>query len=434
MAKVWEGGVVGAGGAGFPTHLKLKARVEIVVANGAECEPLLQVDRQLLAAEAGVILQALKAVKEAVGAVRAYVALKAKYLEAAETIKRLLPSYPGLELKFVPDVYPVGDEQVLVFETTGRLVPEGGIPPQVGVLVLNIETLFNIYNALTGWPVVDKYVTVTGAVARPLTLKVPIGTPVAELLALVNPTAQDFIVLDGGPMMGKPILPTQAVVTKTTKGLIVLPSQHPLARRKQLSARVALKRALAACCQCRECTEFCPRYLLGQAIEPHKTLRSVTYGVSSDSSSILSAFLCSECGLCDLFACTLELSPRQVNIALKAELKRQGYRPQPKNRFLKVRPWRKHRQVPASRLLARLGLLPYERPAPLSLELYQPRQVILPLQQGAGRPVQPLVRPGDKVARGEVIGRLAENEMGANLHASIAGTVVHVGDTIVIRA
>lgn len=435
VAKVFQAGVVGAGGAGFPTHFKIKNRAEIVIANGAECEPLLQVDQQLLVRERRTVLRALQAVKEAVGATEAYLALKPKYKEAISALEAVLPGYPGLTMKLLPDVYPAGDEQVLVYEVTGRVVPPGGIPLQAGVVVLNIETLVNVYAAMHDEPVTAKYVTVAGAVARPITVQVPVGTPVKEVLDLAGgPQVEDFLVLDGGPMMGKPIAPEHDVVTKTTKGLLVLPASHPLAAKKQLTLARALGRTMAACCQCRECTDLCPRYLLGHPLEPHRTMRAVAYGLTGDSRGITGAMLCSECGLCELFACTLELSPRQVNIAIKKELRRQGYRPGRQGEQPTVNPWRAGRQVPTGRLVTRLGLGTYNRQAPLTLELYRPRLVRLPLQQGAGVAATPLVKIGDRVARGQLIAAVPEEQIGANLHASINGTVQAVGEAIIIRA
>ncbi|WP_434073718.1 4Fe-4S dicluster domain-containing protein [Moorella naiadis (nom. illeg.)] len=435
VAKVFQAGVVGAGGAGFPTHFKIKNRAEIVIANGAECEPLLQVDQQLLVRERRAVLRALQAVKEAVGATEAYLALKPKYKEAVSALEAVLPGYPGLTIKLLPDVYPAGDEQVLVYEVTGRVVPPGGIPLQVGVVVLNIETLVNVYAAMHDEPVTAKYLTVAGAVARPVTVQVPLGTPVEEVLDLAGgPQVEDFLVLDGGPMMGQSIAPEHDVVTKTTKGLLVLPTSHPLAAKKQLTLTRALGRTMAACCQCRECTDLCPRYLLGHSLEPHRTMRAVAYGITGDSRGITGAMLCSECGLCELFACTLELSPRQVNIAIKKELRRQGYRPGRPGQQPLVNPWRAGRQVPTGRLVARLGLGAYNRQAPLTLELYRPRLVRLPLQQGAGVAATPLVKSGDRVARGQLIATVPEEQIGANLHASIDGTVQAVGEAIIIRA
>ena len=227
IAQVQSAGVVGAGGAGFPTHVKLNAKADTVIINGAECEPLLRVDQQLMDRQAEKLLTALDLIVDQVGAERGVVALKEHYHAAAESLKRELPRHPRLSVHLLGAFYPAGDEQVIVYEVTGRIVPEGGIPLNVGVVVTNVETALNVLDASEGRPVVEKYVTLTGAVRAPKTVKVPLGITVAEALALAGgPTVSDYKVVNGGPMMGK-IVSLGSAVTKTTKGLIVVPAGHP---------------------------------------------------------------------------------------------------------------------------------------------------------------------------------------------------------------
>ena len=146
IAAVKAAGVVGAGGAGFPTHVKINASVDTILVNGAECEPLLRAHQQLMASESQAMLLGLRAVMVATGAQKAYVGLKHKYGPAIESLTKTLADMneKNVELAYLPDIYPAGDEQVLVREITGRIVPEGGIPLQVGVVVANVETLINV--------------------------------------------------------------------------------------------------------------------------------------------------------------------------------------------------------------------------------------------------------------------------------------------------
>ena len=154
-----KSGIVGAGGAGFPTHVKMNAKAEYVIINGAECEPLLRVDQQLMAVETKKILDALKLCMEAVGADKGVIALKGHYEAAINSFNQLLGEYEGISLHLLPNFYPAGDEQITVYEVTGRIVPEGGIPLQCGVIVSNVETMLNIYNAyFEDKPVTDSYV------------------------------------------------------------------------------------------------------------------------------------------------------------------------------------------------------------------------------------------------------------------------------------
>ncbi|HMM21115.1 MAG TPA: SLBB domain-containing protein [Selenomonadales bacterium] len=436
IAAVREAGVVGAGGAGFPTHVKINAKVDVVIANGAECEPLLRAHQHLMAAESDNLIAGLAAVMLATGARRGIIGLKRKYAEAAASLEAAIDRLGDrrIELFFLPDMYPAGDEQVLVHEVTGRIVPEGGIPLQVGVVAANVETLVNVAQALRGTAVVDKYLTVTGAVARPLTVKIPVGTAVRDVIALAGgATAGEYAVIDGGPMMGRLAAPDDAV-TKTTGGIIVLPLRHPLIVQKKTPWTAIANRARAACCNCRACTDCCPRHLLGHGLEPHRIMQAVGSGLQ-DPSALTRALLCSECGACDTFGCTMGLSPRRVN----AELKRQLAQAKVKNPHHfqpeRPRPEREYRRIPTKRLVARLGLDRYDVLAPLTAVDFSPGEVRLPLVQHIGPPSTPVVRVGDSVRRGDKVAVIPDGAaLGANLHASISGRVVAVDDSIGIRA
>ncbi|HBT46842.1 MAG TPA: electron transport complex protein RnfC [Peptococcaceae bacterium] len=430
--RIAAAGVVGAGGGGFPTAFKLKTgrRVRTVIVNGAECEPLLKVDQELMARYPAELLAALAAVVEATGADLGVVALKEKYKEARAAMEAVIGSYPGLKLHLLPDVYPMGDEHLLTYNVTGQTIPPGGLPLDAGAVVINVETLYNIRRALEGLPVTHKYVSVTGAVRRPITVKVPVGTPVEVLLELAGgPYAEGYLLVEGGPCMGKVTGP-DAPVSKTTKGLIVLPLDHPLAAVYQRDLNRGLKLALSVCCQCRQCTDFCPRHLLGHPLEPHRIMRAVTYGLADVA--LPQALLCSECGLCDLYACPFNLSPRQVNRRIKAELREKGFRPggwagsQPL-------PLRDGRRVPTGRLVERLGLKEYAA-SPVAFQGGEVNvsRVRLALKQGAGVAARPLVGVGARVERGDLVAR-TDGGLGADLHASIGGVVRSVEGEIVIE-
>ncbi|MBC7324825.1 MAG: 4Fe-4S dicluster domain-containing protein [Moorella sp. (in: Bacteria)] len=335
-----------------------------------------------------------------------------------------------MKLHLLEDIYPAGDEHLLVYNVSGKVIPPGGLPIHSGAVVLNVETLYNIARALNGQPVTHKFLTITGAVRQPVTVKVPLGVSAGDLLALAGgTTVEDYLLIQGGPCMGKPVTPG-IPVTKTTKGIIVLPSEHPLASNYQRSLRQDLHRALAICSQCRQCSDFCPRNLLGHPLEPHRVMRAVTYG-QADADALPQALLCSECGVCDLFACPFGLSPRQINRRLKAELAQKKYRPTWQAQD--ILPCPQGRQIPGSRLLWRLGLNQYDRMAPWVEANPQVREVRLPLQQHAGTAALPVVQPGQQVQEGELIARMAAGAVGANIHASIDGTVVAVNGEIIIR-
>ena len=367
VAAVKGAGVVGAGGAGFPTHIKIDAKVDIVIANGAECEPLLRAHQLIMASESTKVVLGLKTVMLATGARRGYIGLKHKYKDAVTQLQIAIKAIGGqdIELFFLPDIYPAGDEHVLVHEVTGRIVPEGGIPLHVGIVVANVETLINIANALEGTPVTDKYVTIGGAVGKPVTLKVPIGMKIEELITLAGgPLVKPYAVIDGGPMMGK-LIAADAPVTKTTGGILVLPMDHSLVTQRNTTWQMIVNRAKAVCCNCLACSEACPRNLLGHSLEPHRIMQAIGHG-KPDSEVLSQALLCSECGACDTFACTMGLSPRRVNSELKKQFAKAGIKNTHHNKPEAVRSHRGYHLIPTKRLTARLGLSQYDVKAPLS--------------------------------------------------------------------
>lgn len=419
VEKVRNAGIVGAGGAGFPTHIKLSSKAEVLIVNGAECEPLLKVDQQILPREKVLFLKGLEAAREAVDAKRVVVALKPKYKSAIEALKGGGP----YELFILGDFYPAGDEQILVYDVTRRIVPEGGIPLQVGCVVLNVETVINIGKAIDGQPVVDKYVTVGGAVNNPGTFKLPVGTPIRDALKLAGgPTAGDFFLIDGGPNTGKIIPSLDSPILKTTKGILVFPKSHPLWGKFAPDLKAVLRRAVSTCCNCRECTELCPRYLLGHSMEPHNIMKVLSWRVAEED-KLTEAYLCCDCGLCENYACPMGLSPRRIAQSLKQKLIEHNVPNPHKNQPTSTRALFQFKRVPTGRLISRLGISIYDVPAPLVDVDFQPDEVVLLLRQHTGAPARPIVRVGDKVKRGDLIGDIPNGALGAKLHASIEGVV-----------
>jgi len=430
---VMQAGVVGAGGAGFPTHVKISAEVDTVIVNGAECEPLLRVDQQLMVTEAEKVIRGLEAVMETTGAATGIIALKSKYKEACDTLEQLITGKP-VGLFRLDDFFPAGDEQVMVYEVTGKVVPEGGLPLMAGCVVTNVETMLNVANALAGIPVTDTYVTITGAVRNPVTVKLPLGTPVIEALALAGVTETGGVrVIDGGPMMGRVLTDLTAPVTKVSKGLIVLPEEHPLVLNKTLTMEYIIRRSKSTCIQCRMCSDLCPRNLLGHRISPHLIMRGLNY-MNGAGDIMKTALLCCECGVCELYACPMLLSPKQVNSEIKKELAGNGIKFSSSGQQQPVVPVeRKYRKIPSKRLIARLGLSRYDVAAGLSGESYCPDRVYISLRQHIGTPAVPTVKEGQQVAKGDLIAAIPKNVLGANIHASVRGTVRKVGEHIEIQ-
>jgi Na+-translocating ferredoxin:NAD+ oxidoreductase RnfC subunit len=423
-------GVVGSGGAGFPTHVKLQAKgIDTYLVNGAECEPLLEGDRHLMATWAMELVSAADTVAEVLGAKPVF-ALKEKYSDAAAALRKA-----GATVATSRDYYPLGDEVILIWEALGRIVPEGRLPLDVGVVVNNVETVFNVYEALQGRPVTHTFVASGGAVARPGLFRAPLGASAAEILkASGGVTIPDPVYVDGGPMMGRYSDDVDFPVTKTTKAVLALPRDSLLARMELMPVKTMLKQARVSCCQCNQCTLACSRYLVGIGIEPHKVMRAMAFEGTRNRGVLQMALLCSECNLCSaLHACPMGLSPRRVNQQLKRFFREEGLRPEFPKRDLSPHPLRDYRLVPSSRLKSRLGLERYDRDVTCCEEL-EVSKVLIPLRQHAGEAALPLVAEGVRVVEGDCIATPREGALGSRIHASIEGVVKSVDyDRIVLE-
>jgi Na+-translocating ferredoxin:NAD+ oxidoreductase RnfC subunit len=445
VEAVRAAGVVGAGGAGFPTHVKLASQVDTVIANGVECDPLLQCDQQLMESRAREMVRGVQLAMQATGATRGILALKEEYDLAVTALRRAIRSLDGqsgLSLLLMESRYPAGDEFVLVYEATGRLVPETGLPLDVGCLVQNVQTLFNIARAEKGAAVTHRLLTVAGAVARPVTLWVPLGTSIRDVLAWaggVQPprwserTADDYALVIGGPMMGRVARDLDEAVAKTTSGLLVLPRDNAVVRYLTRSSTSWVRRGISTCDQCRDCTDLCPRYLLGHTLQPHEVMRAINYGMERPADKVTAAVLCCECRLCEAYACPLELSPMSYYVSIKEELRVQGWVNQVHKRTdFEAHPTREYRLVPTHRLIARLGLTGWEHQScPLDETDYRPQKVTIPLRQHIGAPAEAVVAVGNRVAVGDLVAQIPLGKLGAGVHASIAGRVTRVSDAAI---
>lgn len=431
----YNAGIVGAGGAGFPTHKKFSQKVEQIVVNAAECEPLMMADHHILAHHFKAIAETLFILKDALGAKEVLIGIKGKNIGLLD--KKVLKSLEGTDVKIaeIPDVYPAGDEVVLVYETTGKIVPEGAIPLAVGVMVINAETVYNIHSALVrGENVTQKYVLVGGDVEKDIIVRAPIGMKISDFLAECGYTELDGkAVIDGGPMMGKLVNPKTDVITKTTKGILVFPETHSVIQRKRAPMSITLKRASAACCGCHMCTDMCPRYLLGYNIHVDRTLRAASHSEVTDTAAFIDATLCCGCGVCTVIACQQMLDPQKISMSVKGELGRQGFRRTDNKTPEKVRKERAGRLVPSSVLIDRLGIRRFVKESVERKNIeFNPKTVYIPLLQHVGKAAEPKVSIGDKVKAGDVIAETDKSLLGAVIHASISGTVKEITDRFIV--
>lgn len=434
LEQIKEAGIIGAGGAGFPTHAKLTSQAEYILLNGAECEPLLRVDQQLMERMPDEIIKGFAEAGRLVGAKQALIGIKKKHGKVIDILNQRIEALQlsdYVKVSVLPDIYPAGDEQVLVYQLTGRVVPETGIPIQVGCVVVNSETALNIYKASMGQPVTEKYITVAGDVPNRVTVKVPVGTPVIDVLKLSGiEDFSDYAVIDGGPMMGPVMADIGGFVTKKNKGFVILKKDHFLIRKKTVTPQQAKRVNKATCEQCRMCTDMCPRYLLGHNMQPHKIMRVLNYSID-DLEGQKIAQLCCQCNMCELFACPAGLHPKMANLYFKEKLAEQNLRYKPEKTEFEARSIRPYRLVPSKRLVARLGLKNFDLPAPMADAGLMPQTVRIMTRQHVGAPAAPVVTAGQQVQAGQMIGRIPDNSLGAAIHASISGTVSEVTDSYI---
>lgn len=432
-ADLAQAGIVGAGGAGFPTHVKLSAKADTVVINAAECEPLLHKDKELILNFPKRIIDGLALGMKLTGAAKGVIGIKRKYEKVIAAIEKELK--PNMSVAPLDDMYPAGDEFMLVYQALGRIIPPGGIPIAVGAVVMNVETACNVAQAAKT-PVVDKYVSIAGAVKNPCSVCVPIGTPLACCLELAGGALIDdpaFIL--GGAMMGSLIPNLDGPVTKTTGGLIVLPKDHFIVQRKSWTWEKTVRVSRAACDQCSKCTELCPRYLLGHPVEPARAMRSLGFNISKEA-NVAGAQFCCECNLCSYCSCPEGLDPKGVNAQNRRRILQEGPRwidpPFSPERAERILPYRK---TPTARLMQRIGLTQFVNKGPLlDLKLDVPKVEIL-LKQHVGAPSVPTVKVGDTVSRGDTIAvrpvKDGKPALGVDHHASISGTVTAVDDLLI---
>jgi len=433
VEQLSEAGVVGAGGAGFPTHVKLAGKADTVVINAAECEPLLHKDKEVLRTYVDDVIAGIGIAMQLVGAPRGVVGIKEKYQDVIDLLRSKLPQ--NMDVALLRDAYPAGDEFILVYDVLNRVIPPGGIPLAVGAVVMNVETAMNVSRAAER-PVTEKFLSVAGAVAEPVTLRVPLGVTLSQCVAAAGgPTIPDANYIVGGVMMGYLEQNHDALVDKTTGGVIVLPDDHVVVRRRRQDWQQITRIGRSACDQCSFCTELCPRWLLGHPIEPHRAMRSLEFNLVGEA-NVLGTQFCCECNLCSMYSCPEDLDPKNVcsqnKRRLMAEKKRWENPP-----FNPQRPemHMANRKAPMQRLLTKLGLRQFRNVGPLQEGLLPAVKVGIKLKQHLGAPCEPLVNAGDRVKKGQTIGRPPVNNgkpaLGAAVHASIDGVVTAVENGVV---
>lgn len=315
IAAVRESGVVGLGGAGFPTAVKLDAVkkniIDTVVINGAECEPYITGDTRTMLDNADLVKEGVDLFRRhfAPFGVKSYVfGIENNKREAIDRLTELFAPYSDVSVVTLPSTYPQGAEKILIHNTVKRVVPEGKLPADVGVVVINVTTLAEIARYVkTGMPLVSRTVTVDGsAIASPANLTVPIGTPLRDLVEAVGGAEDIGKVLFGGPMMGLPASNLDEPTTKTTGAVTVL------------TRRDSIKRDSTACIHCGRCVAACPMRLNPTAFSKALNIESKEEKVARLQEYKIG--LCMECGCCS-YVCPAARPLVQNNRLAKAEVR-----------------------------------------------------------------------------------------------------------------
>lgn len=314
IEAVKNSGIVGLGGAGFPTHFKLNAdpaKIDYLIVNGAECEPYVTSDTLTMENRGDDMKVALEAMKKWLGIKRIIIGIESNKKKAIEKMKALMAEVGAdcsASVKVLPPVYPQGGEKVLIYHTTGRVVPAGKLPIDAGCIVINCTTLAAIGAYLkTGMPLVEKCVTVDGgAVKEPKNLLVPVGTPMAELFAACGGfVTEPAKVVYGGPMMGITVPDLSAPILKNTNAILAL-TEREIKTPKTTN-----------CIRCGSCTNTCPF-----GINPAEIARAYQ---KKDAEALkkLELMSCMECGCCS-FICPANRPLVQTNRLAKVFLKEES--------------------------------------------------------------------------------------------------------------
>ena len=416
-------GIIGAGGAGFPAHVKLNSTPDTLIMNAAECEPLLHKDMELILHYSDQILAGFRMVMQMTGSRQGIIGIKEKH----EHEINLLTSKASGNIRVMPveDVYPAGDEVTLIYMTTRRIVQPGALPISVGCLVHNVETFLNIG---LGKPVIEKYLSVAGAVEQPATIKVPVGTTFSDILSHFKMTTEDWVVRSGGLMMGVLETDLNRIVSKRTGALIVLPADHHCVSvyNRFATDHDVDRIAKAGCDQCNFCTELCPRYLLGQPVRPETAMRNRMFTREEQPMVFPGNIPCCECNLCTMYACPEGLDPKGATLIEKRISREQGLKWYGTESV--AHPLAEYRKVPTGRLKQRLDVMMFKDEGPLQEMNIRPKEVRIPLNQHAGSPAVPVVTVGQKVNRYDLIAN-SSGRISSPAHASVDGVVTKVTQT-----
>lgn len=306
-------GLVGLGGAGFPTHVKLSpskdAVIDTLIINAAECEPYITSDYRECVEGLNDIVEGVYLIKQKLGIQKVIIGVESNKPRAIELLMQVAADHrdndDSVKIMKLPSKYPQGAEKVIIYSATGRKLPAGKLPSDVGCIVMNVTSVATLYRFITtGMPLVAKRITVDGtAVTEPKNLIVPIGTPIKEILNFVGVDMENVDrILMGGPMMGNPVVSGESVLEKRNNAILAMHDAKPQPQ--------------TACIRCGRCADTCPMSLYPAMVET--ALRTG----NKESLNSLNTNYCMECGCCS-YVCPAKRTLTQVMRTAKAEIRRQ---------------------------------------------------------------------------------------------------------------
>lgn len=301
LDAVCESGVCGLGGAGFPTHIKLSTnkKLDTIIVNAAECEPYITSDYREMLDNTDDVLNGLKMIKDMLGIKNAIIAIEKNKPQAIKKLTELTRNDDSVTIAELPSVYPQGAEKVIIYNTTSRIVEEGKIPADYGIIVMNVSTVSFIYRySLDGMPFTVRRITVDGnAVGEPKNIFAPIGTPISDILKFCKTDIDKLkAIISGGPMMGVSIPDIEMPIVKTTNALLAFSHfDH---------------RKTSACIRCGRCVAVCPLGLMPAEIEKAYKNNDI-YDLKA-----LKVNLCMNCGSCT-YICPANRKLAEMNQLVK---------------------------------------------------------------------------------------------------------------------
>lgn len=306
VKAVRESGVSGMGGAGFPTHIKLnpKTPIDTIVINAAECEPYITSDYRTMIETPENVISGIKMIMRALDIPKTIIAIENNKPQAISVLKEKCSNDDSIDILTLPSQYPQGAEKVIIYSATGRIVEEGKLPSDYGVIVLNVSTVASIYKyCMTGMPFVKRRLTVDGDIVdKKCNVEVAVGTSVSEILDYVGVDKKKiFKLISGGPMMGSCLPSADYPITKTMNSLLIIGEQYEPEK--------------TACIRCAKCVNACPFNLMPTEIERAYKAKNI------ELLKKLKVTLCMNCGCCS-YICPANRNPAEINQLAKALIPR----------------------------------------------------------------------------------------------------------------